>query len=93
VNKLITDVPGVRAPGSRGTSLLEPEMARGLIDTLVLSGGSLYAVATGGAGPDVDPYGLTELGTVAACGMYEDAALPYKTSLPDRKSRFGGARQ
>ena len=38
------------APGSRAVSLLEPEMTRGLIDAVVLSGGSLYGLdAAGGA--------------------------------------------
>lgn len=38
------------APGSRATSLLEPETTRGVIDTVVLSGGSLYGLdAAGGA--------------------------------------------
>ena len=62
-------------------------------------GDMVFAAATGSAGPDVDPFVLTELGTVAAdClaravarGVYEATALPYKTSLPDWKTRFGGA--
>ena len=36
------------APGSRATSLLEPEMTRGLIDAIVLSGGSLYGLDAAG---------------------------------------------
>jgi D-aminopeptidase len=38
------------APGSRAVTLLEPEMTRGLIDAVVLSGGSLFGLdAAGGA--------------------------------------------
>lgn len=38
------------APGDRAVTLLEPEMTRGLIDAVVLSGGSLYGLdAAGGA--------------------------------------------
>lgn len=38
------------APGSRAVTLLEPEMTRGAIDAVVLSGGSLYGLdAAGGA--------------------------------------------
>ncbi len=38
------------APGSRGVTILEPEMTRGLIDAVVLSGGSLFGLdAAGGA--------------------------------------------
>lgn len=63
-------------------------------------GDTVFAAATGSAGGDVDPFVLAELGTVAAdClaravarGVYEATALPYKTSLPDWKTRFGGAR-
>jgi L-aminopeptidase/D-esterase-like protein len=63
-------------------------------------GDTVFAAATGSTGADVDPFVLAELGTVAAdClaravarGVYEAVALPYKTSLPDWKSRFGGAR-
>jgi L-aminopeptidase/D-esterase-like protein len=48
-----------------------------------------------------DPPVLTELGTVAAdClaravarGVYEATALPYKTAVPDWKTRFGGGRR
>jgi D-aminopeptidase len=67
-------------------------------------GDTVFAAATGRAGPPHFPLGgdppvLTELGTVAAdClaravarGVYEATALPYKTSLPDWKARFGGA--
>jgi L-aminopeptidase/D-esterase-like protein len=53
--------------------------------------------ATGVADPPV----LTELGTVAAdClaravarDVYEATALPYKTAVPDWKTRFGGGRR
>jgi L-aminopeptidase/D-esterase-like protein len=38
------------APGDRAVTLLEPEMTRGLIDAVVLSGGSLFGLdAAGGA--------------------------------------------
>lgn len=38
------------APGSRGATLLEPEMLDGKIDAVVLSGGSLFGLdAAGGA--------------------------------------------
>ena len=38
------------APGDRGATLLEPEMTRGLIDAVVLSGGSIFGLdAAGGA--------------------------------------------
>ncbi len=38
------------APGSRAVTLLEPEMTRGAVDAVVLSGGSLYGLdAAGGA--------------------------------------------
>jgi D-aminopeptidase len=64
-------------------------------------GDTMFAAATGRAGPGGDPAILTELGTVAAdCvaravarGVYEATALPYKTSLPDWKTRFAGARR
>ncbi|MBL6613498.1 MAG: P1 family peptidase [Reyranella sp.] len=64
-------------------------------------GDTMFAAATGRAGPGGDPPVLTELGTVAAdCvaravarGVYEATALPYKTSLPDWKTRFAGARR
>ena len=36
------------APGSRGVTILEPEMTRGLIDAVVLSGGSLYGLDAAG---------------------------------------------
>ena len=60
-------------------------------------GDTVFAAATGCAGPAGDPRVLTELGTVAAdCvaraiarGVYEATALPYETSIPDWKSRFG----
>jgi L-aminopeptidase/D-esterase-like protein len=62
-------------------------------------GDTVFAAATGHAGPGGDPPVLTELGAAAAdClaravarGVYEATALPYKTSLPDYKQRFGGA--
>ena len=62
-------------------------------------GDTMFAAATGGAAAAVDPPTLTELGIVAAdCvarsvarGVYEATALPYKTSLPDWKTRFAGA--
>lgn len=64
-------------------------------------GDTMFAAATGRAGPGGDPPVLTELGTVAAdCvaravarGVYEATALTYKTSLPDWKMRFAGARR
>lgn len=68
-------------------------------------GDTVFAAATGSAAPPHFPLGgdpmvLAELGTVGAdCmaravarGVYEAVALPYKTSLPDWKSRFGGDR-
>lgn len=36
------------APGDRAVTLLEPEMTRGLIDAIVLSGGSLYGLDAAG---------------------------------------------
>ena len=36
------------APGDRAVTLLEPEMTRGLIDSVVLSGGSLYGLDAAG---------------------------------------------
>jgi len=36
------------APGDRATALLEPEMTRGAIDAVVLSGGSLYGLDAAG---------------------------------------------
>ena len=61
-------------------------------------GDTVFAAATGKAARGGDPPVLTELGTVAAdClaraiarGVYEATALPYKTSVPDWKTRFGG---
>lgn len=60
-------------------------------------GDTVFAAATGRMGPGGDPAVLTEIGTVAAdClaravarGVYEATALPYKTSLPDYRQRFG----
>jgi len=48
-----------------------------------------------------EPPVLTELGTAAgdclaravARGVYEATALPYKTAVPDWKTRFGGGRR
>jgi L-aminopeptidase/D-esterase-like protein len=85
------------APGDRAVTLLEPEMTRGMIDAIVLSGGSLYGLDAAGGVTAV----LTELGTAAAdClaravarGVYEATALPYKTAVPDWKTRFGGGRR
>jgi D-aminopeptidase len=62
-------------------------------------GDTMFAAATGRMGSAGEPPILTELGTVAAdCvaravarGVYEATALPYKTSLPDWKTRFSGA--
>ena len=89
-------------------------MTRGMIDTIVLSGGSLYGLdAAGGVSAVLCRQGrgaqfagltlpvLTELGTAAAdClaramarGVYEATALPYKTAVPDWKTRFGGGRR
>ena len=36
------------APGDRAVTLLEPEMTRGMIDAIVLSGGSLYGLDAAG---------------------------------------------
>jgi D-aminopeptidase len=36
------------APGSRAVTLLEPEMTRGMIDAVVLSGGSLFGLDAAG---------------------------------------------
>jgi D-aminopeptidase len=60
-------------------------------------GDTIFAAATGRAGPGGEPPVLTELGTAAAdCvaravarGVYEARSLPYATSLPDWKTRFG----
>lgn len=60
-------------------------------------GDTVFAVATGTAGAGGDPPLLTGLGAAAAdClaravarGVYEAAALPYATSLPDYRRRFG----
>lgn len=69
-------------------------------------GDTVFAASTGRSGPPHFPLGgeppvLTELGTAAAdClaravarGVYEATALPYKTAVPDWKTRFGGGRQ
>lgn len=64
-------------------------------------GDTVFAAATARAGPGGDPPVLTELGTAAAdClaraiarGVYEATALPYKTAVPDWKTRFGGGRR
>jgi D-aminopeptidase len=61
-------------------------------------GDTVFAVSTGHAGPGGEPPLLTELGAAAAdClaravarGVYEATALPYATSLPDYRGRFGG---
>lgn len=60
-------------------------------------GDTVFAAATGRMGPGGDPAVLTEIGTAAAdClaravarGVYEATALPYKTSLPEYRRRFG----
>jgi D-aminopeptidase len=60
-------------------------------------GDTVFAVSTGTAGPGGEPPVLTELGAAAAdClaravarGVYEATALPYATSLPDYRQRFG----
>lgn len=92
MRNLITDVQGVSVGSAH-----ESRAATGFTVVPV--------AATGSAGPPHSPPGgdpmvLAELGTVAADGMaravargvYEATALPYKTSLPDWKSRFGGDR-
>lgn len=64
-------------------------------------GDTVFAASTGRAGPGGEPPVLTELGTAAAdClaravarGVYEATALPYKTAVPDWKTRFGGGRR
>ena len=61
-------------------------------------GDTVFAAATGRAGPGGAPPVLTELGTVAAdClaravarGVYEATALPFPGAVPDWKTRFGG---
>jgi D-aminopeptidase len=61
-------------------------------------GDTVFAVSTGSAGRGGEPPVLTELGAAAAdClaravarGVYEATALPYATSLPDYRGRFGG---
>ena len=61
-------------------------------------GDTVFAVSTAHAGPGGEPAVLTELGAAAAdClaravarGVYEAKALPYATSLPDHRRRFGG---
>jgi len=63
-------------------------------------GDTVFAAATGRAGPGGDPPVLTELGTVAAdClaraiarGVYEATALPYRNALPDWRQRYGQRR-
>lgn len=60
-------------------------------------GDTVFAVATASAGAGVELPVLTELGAAAAdClaravarGIYEATALPYATSLPDYRRRFG----
>ena len=60
-------------------------------------GDTVFAAATAEIDTPVDPPLLTELGAAAAdClaravarGVYEATALPYRTSLPDWKTRFG----
>ncbi|TAJ91286.1 MAG: peptidase S58 family protein [Reyranella sp.] len=64
-------------------------------------GDTVFAAATGRAGPGGDPRVLMELGTVAAdClaravarGVYEATALPFPNAVPDWKTKFGGGRQ
>jgi D-aminopeptidase len=61
-------------------------------------GDTVFAAATGLAGPGGAPPVLTELGTVAAdClaravarGIHAATALPFKDGRPDWKTRFGG---
>ncbi|MFZ5780369.1 MAG: P1 family peptidase [Pseudomonadota bacterium] len=63
-------------------------------------GDTVFAAATGHAGPGGDPHVLAELGTAAAdClaravarGVYEATALPCKPELPDWRSRFAEGR-
>ncbi len=60
-------------------------------------GDTVFAVSTAYAGPGGETATLTELGAAAAdClaravarGVYEATALPYATSLPDYRQRFG----
>jgi len=60
-------------------------------------GDTVFAAATGQAGPGGEPPVLTELGAAAAdClaravarGVYEAQALPYKSALPDWQQRHG----
>lgn len=60
-------------------------------------GDTVFAVATGYAGPGDEPPVLTELGAAAAdClaravarGVYEATALPHGAALPDYRQRFG----
>jgi L-aminopeptidase/D-esterase-like protein len=61
-------------------------------------GDTVFAAATGHAGPGGEPPVLTELGAAAAdClaravarGVYEATALPFAKALPDWRSKFHG---
>ena len=60
-------------------------------------GDTVFAISTANGAPGGEPPLLTELGAAAAdCiaravarGVYEATALPYATSLPDYRQRFG----
>ncbi len=98
------DQGAVQAPGARRPRPISQERGRTIWwDEF---GDTVFAASTGRAGPPHFPLGgeppvLTELGTAAAdClaravarGVYEATALPYKTAVPDWKTRFGGGRR
>ena len=94
LNIWIAKLAGTHFPMHTFVINITGSIVMGVITALfALKGG-----ATGHAGPGGDPVLLTELGAAAAdClarsvarGVYEATALPYATSLPDYRGRFGG---
>lgn len=93
-----TDAVLTKAECKRLTIMASDGLARALRPVHAPNDGdTVFAVSTGQAGPGGDPLLLTELGTAAAdClaravarGVYEATKLPYATSLPDYRERFG----
>jgi D-aminopeptidase len=93
-----TDATLTRAECRRLAIMANDGLARALRPVHAPNDGdTVFAASTSWAGPGGEPPILTELGAAAAdClaravarGVYEATALPYATSLPDYRRRFG----
>ena len=94
-----TDATLTKAECKRLAIMVNDGLARALRPVHAPNDGdTVFAVSTGTGAAGGEPPLLTELGVAAAdClaravarGIYEATALPYATSLPDYRRRFGG---